>query len=64
MEKNRGALSSNLDKNGVLRKRKSRSESDDDLSDIDDEEVRISRFFFFRFFLNFNTKCIVDYRIS
>ncbi|XWS19961.1 hypothetical protein CRYUN_Cryun31cG0060600 [Craigia yunnanensis] len=39
VEKNRGALSSNLDKYGVLRKRKSRSESDDGLSDIDDAEI-------------------------
>ncbi|OMO70507.1 hypothetical protein CCACVL1_18868 [Corchorus capsularis] len=38
--KNVGALFSNLNKNGVLRKRKSRSESDnDDLSDIPDAEI-------------------------
>ncbi|OMO65942.1 Brf1-like TBP-binding protein [Corchorus olitorius] len=38
--KNVGALFSNLNKNGVLRKRKSRYESDDDdLSDIPDAEI-------------------------
>ncbi|XVF87030.1 hypothetical protein PTKIN_Ptkin18bG0088000 [Pterospermum kingtungense] len=39
VEKNRGVLSSNVDRTGVLRKRKSRSESDNDLSDIDDTEI-------------------------
>ncbi|XP_022724601.1 uncharacterized protein LOC111281208 isoform X1 [Durio zibethinus] len=39
VEKNVGPLSSNPDKTRVLRKRKSRSESDDDLSDINDAEI-------------------------
>ncbi|KAK6264373.1 hypothetical protein QUC31_012519 [Theobroma cacao] len=39
VEKNAGALSFNVGTNGVLRKRKSRSESDGDLSDIDDAEI-------------------------
>ncbi|XVF25332.1 hypothetical protein REPUB_Repub13aG0204300 [Reevesia pubescens] len=38
-EEHRGTLSSNVDKNRVLRKRKSRSKSDDDLSDINDDEI-------------------------
>ena len=50
MEKNRGHLSSIVHKNGVLYKRKSRPESDDDLSDINDSEVRTSRNFFFNLF--------------
>ncbi|WRX26958.1 hypothetical protein QQP08_019445 [Theobroma cacao] len=40
VEKNAGALSFNVGTNGVLRKRKSRSESDGDLSDIDDAEQK------------------------
>ncbi|KAB2078303.1 hypothetical protein ERO13_A06G141400v2 [Gossypium hirsutum] len=40
MEKNRGSMSSIVDKHGVLSKRKLRSESaDDDLSDINDAEI-------------------------
>ncbi|XP_021294610.1 uncharacterized protein LOC110424381 isoform X2 [Herrania umbratica] len=39
VEKNAGALSFNVGTNGVLRKRKSRSKSDGDLSDIDDAEI-------------------------
>ncbi|XVF27187.1 hypothetical protein REPUB_Repub14bG0085200 [Reevesia pubescens] len=39
VEKHRGALSSNVDKTRVLLKRKSRSESDNDLSDINDAEI-------------------------
>ncbi|XVE51738.1 hypothetical protein DITRI_Ditri02bG0064700 [Diplodiscus trichospermus] len=39
VEKNRRALSSNVDKNGLLRKRKSQSESGDDLCGIDDAEI-------------------------